>query len=312
MLIISGGTGLIGKALISTLMGQKKEEKILVITREKERARKILRDERQSNFEFLGWHEILDEKWVERIKSERSRIVINLAGENIGRLWRWGGKKLIMESRIETTRKIVSFAERVRANALINASAVGYYGETGNDWKDENSEGGDTFLSKVCRAWEEEASRAKNMNIFIIRFGVVLAKDAKIIKSSITPFFVINVYGKGENFIPWVHIDDAIRVIQSIIENEIKERNRITVINCVSPEPTKAGYMVRKIAEIKKKPILSIPTPLIEIIAGKDFVRETIKLSQRIKPSFLVRNGFSFKYEKIDDALASILQNRKI
>lgn len=304
MIIVAGGTGLIGQKLISELG---KNDKIITITRKKSEWKENL----------LEWGEIFEEKWIEKLKTEREKIIINLAGENIGKIWTKATKKKILESRLNSTKTVVELAEKIKAQKLINASAIGYYGDTGNEEKDEKSKVGNSFLANVCNMWEQEAKKVESSKLYILRIGVVLDKKAKIISSSITPFFIVNPFGQGQNYISWIHIDDLIQVIKDIIEGKFEKNDKDaagkmlklpeTVINCVSPNPVKANEFIKTISQIKKRKIISIPQIILELILGKDFVRETISISQRIRPSFLIEKGFKFKYPDIKSALENII-----
>lgn len=313
MIIVSGGTGLIGRKLIDEI-GRK--DKVIIITRKK----KIGSEEN-----ILEWGEIFEEKWIEKLKTEKQRVIINLAGENIGKIWTKKTKREILESRINSTKTVVELAERIKAQKLINASAIGYYGDTGDETKDEKSPPGNSFLSKVCTMWEEEAKKVKSSKLYILRIGVVLDKKAKIISSSITPFFTVNPFGNGQNYISWIHIDDLIKIIKDITEGKFEadskpqeetktkkikqqESANTTVINCVSPNPVKSIEFIRTISEIKKRKIINIPQIIFELIFGKEFVKETIRISQKIRPSFLIENDFKFKYPEIKPALENILK----
>lgn len=305
MIIVAGGTGLIGQKIVKELG---KNNTIITITRKKGKGWKG---------NLLEWGEIFEEKWIEKLKTEKEKIIINLAGENIGKTWTKATKKKILESRLNSTRTIVELAEKIKAQKLINASAIGYYGNTGDEEKDEKSEAGNSFLANVCNMWEEEAKKVKSSKLYILRIGVVLDKKAKIISSSITPFFIVNPFGEGQNYISWIHIDDLIRVIKDIIEGKFEKQDgkentreeKTNIINCVSPNPVRAKEFIQTISQIKKRKIISIPQVILELILGKDFVKETISISQRVKPSFLMEKGFKFKYPDIKSALENILRS---
>lgn len=299
MIIIAGGTGLIGRSILKKL----ENEKIILITRYKEKAKKTIGNIK-SDVEFLDWTEILEEKWIQKIKIEKEKIIINLAGENIGGPWRLPTKKLnIIRSRIESTKRIVYLANNVKPQSFINASAIGYYGDTGEEEKDENSPPGNTFLSDVCVKWEEEAKKSQ-VPLIIARIGIVMAKEAKIITYSLTPFFVINPFGKGENFISWIHIEDLTEIFIKFIKREIGPDSKVKIVNCVAPQPIKAKEFIKTLAEIKRKLIINIPQFILGIILGNDFVAETIKVSQKIKSIYLTQN---FKFPEIKEALKNIL-----
>lgn len=316
MVIVSGGTGLIGKALLDEI----KDKKVIVVSRNKLKASQEIR---RKDVTVLEWGDIFEEKWIEKLRAENERTILNLSGENIGKPWTKAVKRKLMESRVNTTRDLVALAEKIRAQKFISASAIGFYGDTGDEERDESSPPGDLFLSRLCQAWESEAKKAESNEIYILRMGVVLAKKAKIIRYTLTPFFVLNAFGKGQNYISWIHIKDLTRIIKDIlddkfgsngkyIEGERKKpkgiKKKTTIINCVSPNPVRASEFIKTIATISDKKVINIPQILFTLIFGKDFVRETINISQRIVPSFLIENKFNFSFPDIRTALEDLIR----
>lgn len=304
MIIVSGGTGLIGSHIVNNLISSNRE--VIVISRDKRKAKYF------KGATFLEWTEILEEKWVEKIRTENEKVIVNLTGENIGKPWTKSTKRKILESRLDSTRTIVELAKRIEAQKLINASAIGFYGNTGDSEVDEKSPPGDMFLSQVCYMWEDEAKKY-DKDVYILRIGVVLERRAKIITSAITPFFILNSFGKGQNYISWIHIKDLTKIILNAIdgtfEDKDQEKDKKTfIINCVSPNPVRASEFIKTISEIKKRKVINVPQFILEIIFGKDFVDETVRVSQRVRPTFLLEKGFDFSFPTIREALEDILK----
>jgi uncharacterized protein (TIGR01777 family) len=313
--VISGATGLIGRTLIKDL-SEKYDAKIIVLTRNKDKIRKIdwQIKEKTKIIPYL-WDE--KEKIISEAKEGENKIVINLAGENIGQRWTEKLKEKIEESRIESTRETSDIAEKINANLFISASAVGYYGDRGDENLDEKSGPGNLFLSKVCVKWENEAQKSaeKGIKTIITRIGVVLSKDAKFIKSLLTPLFIANPFGKGENFISWIHIKDLTRALLFLIELDKKKKNKsgkeresakVKIVNITSPQPVKSKEIVNILAEIKNKKVVNLPQKILSLMLGKDFVRETITPSQKVYPKVLISEGFEFLFPDIKKALEDI------
>lgn len=316
MIIVAGGTGLVGKNIVKEL----RNKEILVLTRNRKHASVVLGG-LGGKVTAVEWGEVFEEKWIEKIRAESERVIVNLAGENIGRPWTKEAKRKIMESRIRVTRDTVELAERVKAQKLINASAIGFYGDTKEEERDETSPPGNMFLSRVCEVWEREAMRVRSSDLYIMRIGFVLDRGAKMLRSLVTPFFIVNPFGRGVNFVSWIHSADLARIVRSIIEDAFKidggyyvdgvSRRKVkssaVVINCVSPNPVRSGELVETMAKIKGKKVISVPQILFAIVFGRDFVKEMISVSQRIKPTFLLENGFTFRYADLGSALRDVL-----
>ncbi len=309
--VISGGTGYIGREFINSALGDRRTKNIVVITRNREKAWRKLRGigaAEQGKITLVEWKELdKPSSIVKRIKEKGEKTVfLNLAGENIGQRWSRRKKEEILSSRVISTQKMVELAEEVKPDIFISASAIGFYGDTGEKEVDERSPQGSGFLSEVCTRWEEEAAKSINSGAktFILRIGVVIGKGSGFIRSLITPFFVANPFIGEKIFISWIHINDLVRIMRQISDGTLKgnkDKNKF-IVNAVSPNPAEAGEIVRAISKITKKPAVPIPKFLIGITMGQDFVRESF-VSQRIKPLFLIENQFDFMYSDIEEAL---------
>lgn len=338
---ISGGTGYIGRNFIKSLLREKNENevKLLVITRDTKNAEKIFekiiwevskekgrKPESFQNIQFISWDNALKEA-KRYSEDEGKKVVLNLVGESIAQRWTEGAKKRILESRTLNTRKMVEIAGILKPDLFISASATGFYGNTGDKEVDELSPRGEGFLSDVCEKWENEARKSAEMGIktFILRIGVVIGENSSFIKPLLMPFFVPNPFGKGENFVSWIHIDDLVRIISEIEEGKLPKEKKekmksgsnskpkeqkaksqgdlITVINAVSPNPVKAREIVKTISNITRKPVIPVPTSAIKVMMGGEFVKESFA-SQKVKPRFLIENNFKFSYDTIEKALS--------
>jgi len=224
-------------------------------------------------------------------------IIINLAGQNIFSRWTESYKKKILESRVKSTKNIVSFLNK--DNFLINASAVGYYGDKGDTLITEESPPGDDFLAKVCLEWEKEALKAKEKNakVAIIRIGIVLGKGGMF--SRILPIFKLGfggTLGKGNQWFPWIHIKDLVSAIIFLIEGE-KEG----IYNLVSPKSVTNKEFTEILGKLLKRPaFFRVPIFMLRLIFGE--LANIISFSVRGYPENLLSEGFKFKFENIEDA----------
>ena len=180
---------------------------------------------------------------------KKCNILINLAGATINKRWSKNYKKEILDSRLNTTRKITSF---IKANnnisLLINASAVGIYSTESKEPNDEfNYVYGNDFLANVCHEWESEALSVKELTkVVIVRFGLVISNKGGALPKMMLPtkYGVATILGKGDQIVSWIMLEDLVRAIEFIIENSITG-----VVNLCSPNPISNRYLTKEIAK---------------------------------------------------------------
>jgi uncharacterized protein (TIGR01777 family) len=232
-------------------------------------------------------------------------VIINMAGYPIVKKWTNSNKRKIYESRINTTSKLVDAISLLNKKIhLINASAIGIYGEEGIHKENSNSFS-DGFIFRVLMDWEREAMKAAGpMNkITIIRIGIVLSNKSILIKK-ILPFFRLGVGGKignGRQWMSFVHIYDLIQAIRFIIERETEG-----VVNITAPNNTTNKEFTKAIASLMHKPaFLTIPVFILKLLYGNG--AKIIYTGQRVFPEKLLNQGYSFKYSDIYSALEEII-----
>lgn len=291
---IAGGTGFIGNSIIPALLKEGYEVQVLV--RNKEKAKKL-----PSSCKVIWGNPAKSGEWQKYLKE--TDIAINLAGQNIFARWTKAYKKLILESRIKSTENIVSSLKK--SALLINASAVGYYGDKGNTLVTEDSPPGDDFLAKTCIEWEKRALKAKEkgVKIIIARLGVVLGTTGGMLPK-ILPIFKLGLggtLGKGNQWFPWIHIKDLVSAILFLIKKE-KEG----IYNFVSPNPVTNKEFTKTLGKVLKKPtLLPVPVFMMKLIFGE--LANIITCSIRAYPKNLLELGFKFKFETIEDALKDLI-----
>jgi uncharacterized protein (TIGR01777 family) len=290
-ILITGATGLIGTALQTSLREQKHE---LLLT-----SRKDPRDETWVQWDF-------DAGFTEPEKLEGIDAVVHLAGESISGLrWTDDKKKAIRDSRILGTRNIVDTISNLkqRPRVLVAASAIGFYGDRGDDVMTETSTAGKTFLAEVCREWESEARRAEDSGIrtVLLRTGLVLSKGGGALGAMLMPFKLGlgGVVGSGKQWMSWISIDDHISVINYALGNE----NIRGAVNSVSPNPVTNEEFTAAMGEILYRPTF-IPVPEFAVNLAFGEMGDALLLdSTRVIPKRLQEASFEFKYPDLKKAL---------
>lgn len=233
-------------------------------------------------------------------------VVINLAGTTINQRWTSKAKRKIKNSRVYTTRQLVSIINEmpVKPKLFISASAVGIYPDKGIYSETSTSEGSG-FLADVCIRWEEEAQKlSRDIRLVVARFGVVLSKDGGALPKMLLPFrfFVGGKIASGKQGFSWIHIDDVLNAIQFIIEHE----DLSGVVNLVSPQPLTNRAFTRATADVLHRPAwLTIPGKVFRYLYGEG--EELLTKGQQAYPARLLSAGYVFRYSDIRLALYSFL-----
>ena len=237
---------------------------------------------------------------------EGTDVVINLAGASISKRWTSKYKQEIMDSRVLTTRRLVTALNQMAAppSLCISVSAVGIYPDSGVHGESSPMRG-TGFLTHVCESWEQEARMLKpGIRLVITRFGVVLGKEGGAAPLMLVPFrfFAGSIIGNGRQGMPWIHIDDLANAIQWLIE----QKQVSGVVNFVSPQLTNNEQFSKTAAKVMHRPCwFRIPTFVFQIILGEGHTMVTS--GQQVVPDVLIHGGFKFRYPKLEDAIRSII-----
>jgi uncharacterized protein (TIGR01777 family) len=234
--------------------------------------------------------------------------VVNLAGEPIaGKRWSKEQKEKLRSSRIDATRAIVRAIAKANAKpkVLLNASAVGYYGAHGEETVTESTPAGSDFLSRLCADWEAEALKAEAQGVRVcrIRTGIVLGKGQGALAKMVPPFkmFVGGPLGSGQQYMPWIHIEDEIGLLLFLIENESARGP----FNATAPNPVTMEEFARALGEVLDRPSwVSVPPSALALLTGE--MADMLLTGQRAVPDAATKLGYTFKYSNIGAALQSL------
>ncbi|HXV49236.1 MAG TPA: TIGR01777 family oxidoreductase, partial [Candidatus Binatia bacterium] len=216
-IVITGATGFIGSLLADRLWNQFHSLVLL--------SRRPLAEVGVTKKEWFAWAPPLGGEWEKAVDGADG--IINLAGEPIaGKRWSDAQKEKLRSSRIDSTRALVQAIgkAKVKPKFLLSASAVGYYGPHGDEVVTEQTAAGADFLSSLCVDWEAEALKAEadGVRVAVVRTGIVLDRGKGALKKMVPPFkmFLGGRLGSGKQWVPWIHIDDEVGLIQFLAENE--------------------------------------------------------------------------------------------
>ncbi len=297
-ILITGASGLIGTALQKSF--NEKGYEMLLASRSEAKDEQHIQWNAETGF--------ADED-LERI--EGLDAVIHLAGEGIAGLrWTEDKKKAIRDSRVFGTRTMIeAFAKlEQKPEVFIAGSAMGFYGDRGDDEMTEASPAGTTFLATTTKEWEAESRRAEDLGIrtVLLRTGIVLSKDGGALATMLTPFKfgVGGVVGSGKQWMSWVSLDDVVGAVNFALENE----NIRGAVNIVAPNPVTNEEFTKTLGSVLYRPtILPLPEFAVHMVFGE--MGDALLLdSTRIKPKRLLDAGYQFKYPELKPALENAVK----
>lgn len=300
---VTGATGFIGQRLVRELLSLRHE--VVALTRNPQHAQAKL----PVRCTILAWDPASGQ--VDANPLDGCAAVIHLAGEGVAdKPWTAARKQQILDSRVQATRTLIRAlaelpAER-RPHTLVAASAIGFYGERGDEILTEASPAGSGFLAEVCQAWEQESRAAEGIGLrtVIVRIGVVLGRDGGALAKMLPPFQlgVGGRLGSGAHWMSWIHGDDLARLL---IEAAIDDSYR-GVINGVAPDPVTNAELTSALGRALHRPtLLPVPRFALSLLLGE--MVSMLFTSQRVTPEAARRLGFRFQYGSIGHALADLL-----
>jgi uncharacterized protein (TIGR01777 family) len=296
--LITGGTGLIGRCLSKKLL--KKGYAVSVLSRTKKTSDSI---------QFYCWD--VENQTIDKESLLNVDYIIHLAGAGVAdKRWTNKRKKEIIDSRINSTKLLLKSIdkENSKIKAFISASGVNYYGTiTSEKIFIENDSFADDFLGKVCELWEKSANKFTNFGIRVVklRTGVVLAKNGGALEKLVKPIKLGlgSAIGSGKQYMPWIHIDDLCEMYIHSIENT-KISN---AYNAVAPEHLNNQSFTQKIALSLNKRIWlpKVPSVILKLILGE--MSKIITEGSRVSSEKISQTGFRFKYPTLDLALSDLV-----
>jgi uncharacterized protein len=244
--------------------------------------------------------------------AEGADAVINLAGASIGGgRWTAQRKALLRSSRVDLTGHLVAALARLKSppKIFVSASAIGYYGDRGDESLTEASSSGQDFLSQISREWEAAANKAEQsgMRTVIARFGIILSKKGGALPQMLTPFKfgAGGRIGSGKQWMSWIALDDAVTAIRQAIANPAMRGP----INIVAPNPARNAEFTQVLARVLHRPaILPAPAFALRLILG-EMADALLLSSQRVVPEILTQHHFKFQYADLERALRRALQD---
>jgi uncharacterized protein len=287
---VTGATGLVGSRLVAALRG---------------RGDTVLALSRRAGPEVIEGDPTMPGPWLARLDS--CDAVVHLAGEGIfAKRWTSSFMNRIRESRVVSTRLIAERLAKNPSKTLISCSAVGYYGDRGEEALTEDSSAGDDFMAEVCRDWESAADPARTTGVRVVhpRLGIVLDPKGGALTNLLRPyrFFIGGRIGSGKQMVSWIHHEDLTRLLLFAIDTPALAG----AVNATAPHPVSNDELGRAIGKVLGRPHwLPVPRWALRIALGK--IADTIAGGACALPKAALDAGFEFRHPRIDQALRDSL-----
>jgi uncharacterized protein (TIGR01777 family) len=303
-ILVTGGTGFVGRPLVRKLVENNHE--VVLLSRNPEAAKSAL----ALPLTVFKWDPEASTPPKEAYQGIEG--IVHLAGESIaaGR-WTEKQKKKILDSRTLSTRNLLKGAVEagVKPKALVMASAIGIYGDRGNDSLSESSPQGIGFLADVCRAWEKESQYPglESVRKVNLRIGIVLGKDGGALQK-LLPLFKLGgggPVGNGKQWMSWIHRSDLVEMILYSLTHD----NVSGAVNAVAPNPSTNAEFSKALGKAVNRPAF-MPAPAIALKLAMGEMSELVLASQKVEAKKILDSGFVFKYPKIQEALDEICKKK--
>jgi uncharacterized protein (TIGR01777 family) len=289
--LITGGTGFIGRALARALLAR--GDTVTVLTRDPARAAGVLPAGAVA---------------VAGLPAGAPDAVVNLAGESLGaHRWTEARKQAFIDSRAGTTRELVAWmrALPLRPAVLVSGSAVGYYGARGDAELGESDPPGDEYQSQLCRTWEEAAQAAEALGVRTcrIRIGIVLGADGGALAQMKLPFSLGlgGWLGDGRQWMSWIHRDDLVALVLWLLDGP----GRSGAWNATAPRPaTNREFSKALAASLRRPALLPMPAPVVRLLVGG--MSHLLLTGQKVLPRRALAEGFTFRYPELGPALDAV------
>ena len=293
---VTGATGLIGSALVQRLEAHGHT------------VRRFVRSPKAARQGDVVWDAERNDLPVGALDGVHA--VVNLAGAPIAKRWTAERKHDIRASRVTATEKLAQAIASMNEKpfALLNASAVGYYGDRGDEVLSESSTPGRDFLAGVCVEWERATSPVSDagVRVVLLRTGVVLSKDGGALTKMLPPFRLGmgGPLGGGEQWMSWIALEDHLHAVEHCL---FVDRVR-GAVNLVAPNPVRNSHFATTLGRVLARPaVIPVPAMALTLMYG-EMARETILASQRALPDALAASGFDFRHPTLEGAIRAMLE----
>lgn len=297
--LVTGGSGFIGVPLVDGL--RSRGDDVVVTGRDEGRLRKRL----PAGVTTVAWDPMSGPPPAAAFAGVDG--VVNLAGESVafGR-WNKAKKARIRESRVDGTRNLVAgmLAAEPRPKVLVNASAIGYYGDRKQVILYEESTPGGDFLAEVCKAWEAEAWKARDgaIRTAVVRLGIVLGRDGGAYRPMSRPFrlFAGGTIGQGYAWMSWIHEADVTGILLHLLDKDLSG-----VFNATAPNPVSNAEFSHTLASVLHRPCFAMVPPIALRLLKGEFAK-VITASTRVKPLRTEASGYTFRFPRLREALENL------
>ena len=300
--VVTGGTGFIGRALCRSL--SEKGHRVTVLTTH----RRVSSQRLGTSATAVEWNGLDPGAWETSL--EGADAVINLAGAPIADArWTNARKRLLTDSRVQLTRRLVEAISHrsAKPRLLISASGIGYYGSNDDVVLTETAPHGDGFLADLCIAWEREARQAAEFGtrVVLLRTGMVLERDGGALPKMLLPFrlFLGGPIMPGTQWVSWIHRDDHV----GLIEWALAAANVSGPINAVAPKPERMRTFCATLGRVLHRPSW-LPVPEAVLSLGLGELGTVMTTGQRVSPQKALASGYVFRYPALEPALRAILR----
>lgn len=300
--LVTGASGTIGTALCDALFAR--GDDVVGLSRDPKRAR--------SSNPRVTWH-----RWEPTLERpdpaafEGVDGVVNLVGERVDQRWTEESKQRIMESRRQATHNLVQAIEALeesrRPQVLVSQSAIGYYGDRGDEELDEDSAPGHGFISDVPQAWEQAAHELDHsgVRVVVVRTGLVLDSGSGLLKEMLIPF-KLGLGGPlagGKMYFSWIHLDDEVGILLWALDDEQVNGT----VNGTAPQPVTNKEFSKALGRAVKRPAIApVPGFVLDLKFGSEF-GHVLRGGQRVLPKRTQELGYDFKHPRLDEALADLV-----
>jgi uncharacterized protein len=301
-IVVTGATGLIGRALVNAL-GDRGDE-VVALSRDADRARQTLGERIQAH----AWPDPAGAPPPEAALAGVDAVV-HLLGEPVAQRWTDQAKQGIRRSRVDGTRSLVqgllALAPDRRPGVLVSQSATGFYGPRRDEQLTEAAPAGDDFLAGVVVGWEAEAMRAASeLRVAVTRTGVVLSPEGGAL-AKMLPFFRLGIGGPvagGRQYVPWIHLDDVLGAMLFCLDNAAA----VGPINLTAPSPVTNTELSHTLGRVLRRPaVLPVPAPALKLLYGE--MAQIVITGQRAVPARLTELGYAFRHPELEAALRDVL-----